>query len=139
MAVTTVEKNERIARERFDRVWNQGEFDSDHLADDYRVVTHKGEHEEFTPEEYHGLVAHFRDAFPDLHKEPDHVVADEHKVVIQYTFRGTHEGELQGIPPTYNEVEIAAVDILTIEDGKITREWFVADFLRLMKQLDVVE
>lgn len=35
-----------------------------------------------------------------------------------------------GIPPTGNEVEISAVDIVDVEDGKIVKEWYVADFLR---------
>lgn len=41
------------------------------------------------------------------------------------------------IPPTGNQVEIVAVDIVYMEDGKIAREWFTADFLRVMQQLEV--
>lgn len=50
--------------------------------------------------------------------------------MILYTFIGTPENELMGIPPTGNEVEISAVDIVDVEDGKIVKEWYVADFLR---------
>lgn len=139
MAASTVNENRRIARNHLDSVWNLGEFDTEVLAEGYHVVKNMGGTEELSLEEYRQIVDHFRSAFPDLHKEPDQVIATGDTVVIPYTFTGTHEGELQGIPPTGNEVEVAAVDICRIEDGKIAREWFVADFLGMMQQLGVVE
>lgn len=139
MATTPVEEHERIALEHFDRMWNQGEVDTDVLADDYHVVANIGERSEPTLEEFQGKIAHFREAFPDLHKEPGDVTATDGKVVIPYTFTGTHENELMGIPPTGNEVEISAVDIVDVEDGKIVKEWYVADFLRMMRQLGVAD
>lgn len=43
------------------------------------------------------------------------------------------------IPPAGNEVEIPVVDICYLENGPITGEWYVADFLRLIRQLDVLD
>lgn len=139
MAATTVEENERIARDHFDRVWNNAEFDDAILAPDYHVVLNNGEHSELTREEFRAKVRHFQDAFPDLRKEPIDVIATDETVVIPYTFTGTHENELMGIPATGNEVEISAVVIDYVEDGQIAKEWFVADFLRMMRQLGVAD
>lgn len=139
MSATPVEENERIAREHFDRMWNHGEFDASVLADGYNVVANIGEHQELTFEEFQAKITHFREAFPDLHKEPGGVIATNGKVVIPYRFTGTHEGELMGIPPTHNEVEISAVGIFDVENGKIAKEWYVADFLRMMRQLGVAD
>lgn len=52
MATTTAEATERLALEHFDRVWHEGEFDADDLADDYRDHIHLGEHGTFSLEEF---------------------------------------------------------------------------------------
>jgi predicted ester cyclase len=41
--------------------------------------------------------------------------------------RGTHSGEFQGIAPTNKRVEVKAIDIFRIEDGKILEHWGHAD------------
>lgn len=139
MATTSIEENERLVREHFDRVWNQGEFDTDHLADDYRVQTRLGTHDEHTLDEFQDLVASARDAVPDLHKEIDETIATAENVVVRYTMTGTQEGELKGIPPTGEEIEVAGVVICQIEDGTIEGEWIIANFLQAFKQLGVIE
>lgn len=139
MATTTIEENERLARQHFDQVWHHGEFDRDVLADDFRVHTNTGSHEEYTLEEFEESIANAREALPDLQKEPDDVIATEDRVVIRYTMTGTQEGELKGVPPTGEDVEIAGVGIYHIDDGKLTEAWYVADFLRAMTQLGVVD
>lgn len=139
MATTTAEENERLAVEHFDRVWNRGEFDADVLADDYLVHTNLGAHETHTLEEFRAFVTDAREAVPDLRKEPDDIVATDDEVVIRYTMTGTQRGEFKGIPPTGEEMEINAVTTYRIEDGKLAEEWIVADFLRALKQLGIVD
>jgi predicted ester cyclase len=51
------------------------------------------------------------------------------------TLRGTHKGELMGIPPTGKTVDIEVIDILAVKDGKITDHWNLVDQLGLLKQL----
>jgi steroid delta-isomerase-like uncharacterized protein len=77
----------------------------------------------------------FFTAFPDLHAIIHDQVADEHKVVTRKTLRGTHQGELMGIPPTGKTVAIEVIDILAVRDGKITDHWNLVDQLGLLKQL----
>lgn len=139
MATTLTDENRTLALEHFDRVWNDGVFDSAVLADSYQVTAHIGEPAELTLEEFRGKVTHFQEAFPDLHKEPIDTIATDDAVVIPYRFTGTHEHELMGIPATGNEVEIAAVDVVYVDDGLIEREWYVTDFLRMMRQLGVAD
>jgi predicted ester cyclase len=42
----------------------------------------------------------FQAAFPDHHSTIEEQIAEGDKVVTRSTFRGTHRGELQGIPAT---------------------------------------
>lgn len=80
----------------------------------------------------------FFKALPDLHAIIHDQVADENKVVTRKTLRGTHQGELLGIPPSGKSVDIEVIDILAVKDGKITDHWNLVDQLGLMKQLGVI-
>ena len=77
----------------------------------------------------------FFTALPDLQAIIHDQVADEHKVVTRKTLRGTHQGDLMGIPPTGKTVDIEVIDILAVTDGKITDHWNLVDQLGLLKQL----
>lgn len=77
-------------------------------------------------------------AFPDSRFSIDDMIAEDDKVVVRHTLRGTHRGDFQGIPPTGKQVSISAIGILRIVDGKIRETWLNADFLGLLQQLGVV-
>jgi steroid delta-isomerase-like uncharacterized protein len=74
-------------------------------------------------------------AFPDSRFSTDDLIAEGDKVAIRHTFRGTHRGEFQGIPPSGEFVTVAAIAILRVEDGKIAESWLNADFLGLLQQI----
>jgi steroid delta-isomerase-like uncharacterized protein len=80
----------------------------------------------------------FITALPDLQAIIHDQVADEDKVVTRKTLRGTHQGDLMGIPPTGKTVDIEVIDILRVKDGKITDHWNNVDRLGLMQQLGVI-
>lgn len=80
----------------------------------------------------------FFNAMPDLRAIIHDQVADDAKVVTRKTLRGTHRGDLLGIPPTGKTIDIDVIDILAVKDGKITDHWNVVDQLGLMKQLGVL-
>ena len=77
----------------------------------------------------------FFTALPDLHAIIHDQIADENKVVTRKTLRGTHKGDLMGIPPTGKTVDIEVIDILAVKDSKITDHWNLVDQLGLLKQL----
>ncbi len=74
-------------------------------------------------------------AFPDVHIEPAHVVADDDHVSIAYTLTGTHEGDFQGIAPTGRRIEARGVQIARFENGAIVERWGSSDELGIMQQL----
>jgi steroid delta-isomerase-like uncharacterized protein len=92
----------------------------------------------------HGLAGHtavvrlFRSAFPDLEWRIDDLIAEGDKVVARTTMRGTHRGELFGIPPTGKRVEMTGVHVVRIADGKIAEHWGNNDDLGMMRQLGVI-
>ena len=68
-----------------------------------------------------------RAAFPDLSVTVENVVAEGDRVATRVIMRGTHQGEFQGIAPTGKRVEVRAMDMFRISEGKIVEHWGHAD------------
>lgn len=81
----------------------------------------------------------FLTGFPDISQTVENVVAEDDTVAVHITSRGTHEGDLMGIEPTGNEIEVQQMFFVRIEDGVIVERWFLPDSLSLLQQLGVVE
>jgi len=86
-------------------------------------------------EAYRQLGAAYFSAFPDIHFTIEDMLAEEDKVVIRYTTRATHRGELMGILPTGKQVTVSGISIYRIASGKIVEEWDSYDNLGVMQQL----
>jgi len=89
------------------------------------------------PEGIKRVVETFVDAFPDLQVSLDDELSSGEKVVTRWTSRGTREGELMSIAPTGSRIEVTAVGIWRVADGKIAEAWLVFDALGMMQQLGV--
>ncbi|WP_433304961.1 ester cyclase [Actinoplanes sp. CA-030573] len=59
---------------------------------------------------------------------------DDNKRVVA-AFRGTHTGELWGLPPSGNRVEWSFIDIMRVRDGKIVEHWTSMDMEALRAQM----
>jgi predicted ester cyclase len=55
-----------------------------------------------------------------------------------WTMRGTHTGQLFGIPATGQPIEILEAGIWHLVDGQVIEAWFFGDELRLLRQLGVI-
>jgi predicted ester cyclase len=59
----------------------------------------------------------YRTAFPDLQVPTEDMIAEVDKVVTRWTARGTHKGDLMGIPPTGKQVTVTGILIGRFEGG----------------------
>jgi steroid delta-isomerase-like uncharacterized protein len=82
--------------------------------------------------------AMFFGAFPDMRITIDDELAEGDKVVTRWTARGTHTGELMGIPPTGKRVTFSAIAVDRIAGGEILEHWIEIDRLGLMQQLGAI-
>jgi steroid delta-isomerase-like uncharacterized protein len=80
----------------------------------------------------------FRAAFPDLQVTIEDMIAEGDKVAVRGVVRGTHQGELMGIPPTGKQVTATLIDVNRIESGKLVERWAEQDNLGMMQQLGVI-
>jgi steroid delta-isomerase-like uncharacterized protein len=74
---------------------------------------------------------------PGTHEIHDQV-ADGDKVVTRLRAKGKHTGEMAGIPPTNNEMDVTAIAIHRIADGLIAEHWSSVDSFALMSQLGLL-
>jgi predicted ester cyclase len=86
-----------------------------------------------------GHILFFDGAFPKYEMFIDEITGEESRIVVRGRFKGKHEGELNGIPPTYKEVFFPFVIGYEIENNKIISHWLIADQMILMEQLGVMK
>jgi predicted ester cyclase len=69
------------------------------------------------------VVSTMHGAHPDLRFTIDDLVAEGDRVSIRWTLRGTNTGPLFGQPPTGQPVELAAIVIFRVADGRLAERW----------------
>ena len=79
----------------------------------------------------------FQKATPGYHRIEDQI-AEGDKVVTRMTAFGAHEGDLPGAPRTGNKLEMTAIVIHRIADGKLVEKWSNKDVLGFLQQLGVI-
>jgi len=79
----------------------------------------------------------FAAATPGRHEILDQV-AEGDKVVTRLRAYGTHEGDLPGIAPTGNSLEMTATVVHRIENGQLVEKWSDRDEAALLQQLGVI-
>ena len=82
-------------------------------------------------------IAFFEAAFPRYELIAEDMIAENDKVAVRATARGTHKGEFMGIPPTGKQINISAMLIYRIANSKIVEHWMEIDAPTMMKQLGV--
>jgi steroid delta-isomerase-like uncharacterized protein len=128
-----------ISRRFFEEVWNGGNLNAlDELATPDSVLYDRdmGEHRGIAAGRE--FISTYRKAFPDLRFTIEEQIAEDDKVVTRWKARGTHRGELMGIPPTEKSVTVSGITIDRIADGKISETIGSWDALGLMQQLGVL-
>ena len=77
-------------------------------------------------------------AFPDLHLTVEDIIAERDEVTARFTIRGTHRGELMGIPPTDKQVTTTGIQIVRVAGSRIVEDWVNFDALGMLQQLGVI-
>jgi steroid delta-isomerase-like uncharacterized protein len=133
-------ENKALIQRYFEEAWNRGNLSvlDEIVAADY--VNHNPIAPGLPPgpEGLKPIFSGMRAAFPDLHYTIEELIADGDKVVTRWAFRGTHEGELMGIPATGKQVNITGTQIERIVDGRIVEHWRQSDDLGMLQQLGVI-
>jgi predicted ester cyclase len=106
-------------------------------APDY-VAHVPGEPEPLRGEAWTRFIGGFSDGLPDLRLTVEDVVAHDDLGAARVTFRGTHTGEFQGLPPTNKQVAFSGLELNRFVDGKVAEHWVQLDQLALLQQLGLI-
>jgi steroid delta-isomerase-like uncharacterized protein len=137
----SLETNKAIVRDIFEGGLNRGEVDEIAARTAPNFIDHDIHVETGIsggPEDMRAALLAIRRGFPDIHVTIEDIVAEGDRVVVRNTWRGTHLGEFNGIPPSGRPVEITGIVIWRIEDGLIAERWATIDTLTLLRQLGVL-
>jgi len=132
------EQNKRTARRIFEEIESQGNLAvvDEIFATDF--VNHTPFGENHGPEGAKQFATMLRTAFPNLHSTVEDQVAEGDKVATRFTARGTHRGDLQGIPASGNTMEITGIVLSRFANGKIVEQWGNPDLLGMMRQIGAI-
>ena len=134
------EENKEKVRRFLEEAFNEGNLNvADELfTSDYVLHDPSLPEEMRGPEGVKGYVQMYRSAFPDTNITVEDQIAEEERVVTRWTGRGTHQGELMGIPPSGNQIEVSGITISRFEGGKIAEDWTNYDTLGMMQQIGAI-
>jgi steroid delta-isomerase-like uncharacterized protein len=63
------------------------------------------------------------------------MIAEDDKVAVLWTTRGTHVGDFNGLPPTGKSYTIQGIDIFQFRDGRMAEHWDVVDIFGFLTQV----
>lgn len=135
----SAKENEAVVRRLMDGAYAYPQVHDELVADDY--VGHFPPNPTLHgPEGLKRFNAEAATAFPDAHVTIEDLLAEGDEVMVRWTLRGTHEGELRGgIPATGRRVEeVSGITISRIEKGKVAENWGNYDLLGMLQQLGVI-
>ena len=128
-----------IQRQIFD-AWNRRDWNAyrSFLHSEYTYIGPDGQ-EQKGPEAGLAIAKMYANAFPNGKLEVKNSMSTGDTAVCEFTARGTHQGDLRGIPPTGKPVEIKIANIMEVRDGKVYREREYFDTMSLLVQIGVVK
>jgi len=107
------------------------------VADDYRTC--------WNPEDVAGAcwgkaqsiktIANFAKTVPDMKFDIKEVLVSGNRVVVRGEVTGTPSGDFFGVPHGGKSFKILAIDIQTIQDGKIAQTYHLENWLLAVAQL----
>jgi steroid delta-isomerase-like uncharacterized protein len=126
-------------RRYFEEVWSNGDFS--HLEE--LVAPDFIDHHPIlgTAPDRNGqrqAVMMIQQGMPDHSVTVELLLAEGDLVADRWVSKGTHTGELFGIPPSNKTLKMSGMDIFRIENGKIKEVWHEEDTMGFMQQLGVI-
>ncbi|MFG1602996.1 ester cyclase [Actinoplanes sp. NPDC049265] len=87
------------------------------------------------PEANRQFWAAFFTGLPDVRVTMEDLIVSGDRVVGRFTYRGTHTGDLLGIPASGAAVEMRSIDIWRVADGKFVEHWDELNLMQMFQQV----
>jgi steroid delta-isomerase-like uncharacterized protein len=115
--------------------WNSGDVEAikEIFSPDY--IYHSGSGQDFSLDQTIEWLNPQMAAYPDRILDVEDILAKGDKVVSRYIFKGTQEGDIEGLPATGKKIEYPGIEIWRVENGKIVESWDIQASLSGAQQL----
>jgi steroid delta-isomerase-like uncharacterized protein len=133
----STDENKAIVR-RFFEAFNRGDFEACVAVCAPDLTYYQPGTPPLDVEGYRAIGAVFLKAFPDGVDNVEEQIGEGDRIATRTTFRGTHKGELMGIPPTGKEVALTGIVFDRLVNGKIRERRVLFDQFGLLQQLGVI-
>jgi steroid delta-isomerase-like uncharacterized protein len=77
----------------------------------------------------------FFSGLPDVSVTMEDLVISGDRVVGRFIYRGTHTGDLMGIPATGKPVEMRSIDIWRVQNGMFVEHWDELNLMQVFQQI----
>lgn len=125
--------------QRFRHALNAGDLDGAFAVFAPHAIVHmQSAAEPLSLENFKHMGQLLLNAFTGGASTVEDIIVSGDMVVSRLTFRGTHTGDLMGIPPTGKSVAIAETIIDKVVDGQIVESWRLFDQMTMLQQLGVI-
>ena len=131
-----MEKNKEIVRRLYEECLNKRNFEllNVFIANDYA-----GSKDESGPAGFAGNVQSIIKAFPDIQWKVEYLIAEDNKVVVRWSWQGTHTDTFRGFfPATQKQVTDHAIAIYEFDNYKIVKASIQTDRLGFLQQLGII-
>jgi|tagenome__1003787_1003787.scaffolds.fasta_scaffold20664449_1 steroid delta-isomerase-like uncharacterized protein len=130
------EEMDSAVRRFFEDVWNAGEVSAVGAFLGEGFVSHNTMDVVIEgADQYAAAVLGYRRAVPDLVVTLEDVLVDGDRVAVRGVDRGTHVGDLMGIPGSGRTFTAGWIEIFRIDGGKAVEGWIETDTRRLLEEL----
>jgi predicted ester cyclase len=120
----SIETNKQAVRNLYEDVLSQGNL----ALIDQLVSPEMRNHNGLDGQEgFKQTVMMLRIAFPDIHYHVDDIIAENDKVVVRWTFHGTHLGPFEGREPTGRQVTNRAIAIFRLQESQVVERWALVE------------
>jgi steroid delta-isomerase-like uncharacterized protein len=129
------EKNKEIIRKLYEEILNTGRLE---LLNQVVSRDYAGPRGIKGPLGFAESIQSVRSAFPDIKWTIEDLIAEDNKIVVRWTWKGTNKASFDGFPVTNREVIHSAINIFEFRDDKISKSWMQSDRLGFYQQIGVI-
>jgi steroid delta-isomerase-like uncharacterized protein len=129
------ERNKEIVRRLYEEATNTGELA---LVDEVVAPDYVGAQGLRGPAGFRATIEALRRGVPDVRFTVVDLVGEGERVAVRWSWTGTHDGTLFGIPPSHRAITNDGVAIYEFRGGLVAAAWVLTDRLAVLQQIDVV-
>ena len=135
MSTSSPDANAQLVRRLYEECINEGKPErcADLVSEDYvDDVGGKG------PAGFVSNINSLLASFPDIRFTLQDLVSQADRVVVRWTWEGTHTGRFRAWAPTGKRVTNSGIAIYKLERGKVVRVWLETDRLGVLQQIGAI-